>query len=109
MKGFVIWPGRGGSCLSLAPSNSPTTLRELSLGVMAFPPSTQQHPQRYVTCLFRVHFSATSGEEKEREKLILFPSYLEGSTKNPLVIETVVNDQAEPPGWTERGRFSRAC
>lgn len=84
MKGFVIWPGAG--AVPVFPLALPTVpqLGELSLGVMAFPPSTQQHPQRYVTCLFRVHFSATSGEEKEREKLILFPSYLEGSTKKPV-------------------------
>lgn len=99
--------GGGGSCLSLSPSNSPTTRRTV-LRSDGVPPSTQQHPQRYVTCLFRVHFSATSGEEKEREKLILFPSYLEGSTKKTrCLVETVINDQAEPPGWTERGRLSR--
>lgn len=106
-KGFChLARGGGGSCVSLSPSNSPTTRRTV-LRSDGVPPSTQQHPQHYVTCLFRVHFSATSGEEKEREKLILFPSYLEGSTKKTrCLVEMVVNDQAEPPGWTERGRLS---
>ena len=65
--------GGGGSCLSLSASNSPTTQRTVLRSDGVSPP-TQQHPQHYITCLFQVHFSATSGEEKEREKLILFPS-----------------------------------
>jgi len=79
MKGFVICPGvEAVPVFPLALPVSHNSKNCPSEGLCRPP------PQHYITCLFQLHFSVTKGEKKEIEKLILLPSYLEGSTKNPL-------------------------
>lgn len=75
--------GGGGSCVSLSPSNSPTTRRTV-LRSDGVPPSTQQHPQHYVTCLFRVHFLQPVGRKKKEKSLFSFLPISRDQQKKPV-------------------------
>lgn len=82
MKGFVIWPGVG--VVPVFPLAFPTVpqLKKLSSGgtKLPHPPPPPALYNLFVpTSLF-----CNQGGKKEREKLILLPSHLEGSTKNSL-------------------------
>lgn len=82
MKGFVIWPGMG--AVPVFPLAFPTVpqLKKLSSGGTEFlhpPPPPALYNLFVPTSLF-----CNQGGKKEREKLILLPSHLEGSTKNSL-------------------------
>ena len=68
---------------------------------------TPHRPQHYITCLFQLHFSATKGEKKKEKSLFSFLPISRDQQKTRCLVEMVVNNQAEPPGWMERGCLSR--
>lgn len=70
--------GGGSSCLPLGPSSVPQ-LKKLSFGGTVSSPPPALYNLFVPASLF-----CNQGGKKEIEKLILLPSYLEGSTKNPL-------------------------
>lgn len=99
--------GGGGSCLSLSPSNSPTTRRTVlrSDGVPPLHPTT---PPGLCNLFVPSSLFCNQWGGKRKRKAYSLSFLSRGiNKKTRCLVEMVVNDQAEPPGWTERGRLSR--
>lgn len=99
MKGFVIWPGVG--AVPVFPLALPTVpqLEKLSLGGTAFPqPPPTLHNLFVPTSLF-----CNQGGKKKEKSLFSFLPISRDQQKTRCLVEMVVNDQAEPLGWTEHG------
>lgn len=105
MKGFVIWPGMG--AVPVFPLAFPTVpqLKKLSSGgteLLHPPPPPALYNLFVPTSLF-----CNQGGKKKEKSLFSFLPISRDQQKTRCLVEMVVNNQAEPLGWLERGCLSR--